>query len=140
MLVCWISTTIYVPLPVYKSFFIAYILPVDSARRLWFLLVLRWCCVSCSYSETEKCSRLLNSDITVLRVFLWLQMEGQLLNSLMPRDFSEHICVRVSRFWDFYDPQNEAKLLHSNLVLIDEEVCEILYMYQSEVFSFCSVC
>jgi hypothetical protein len=33
-----------------------------------------------------------------------------------------HICVRVSRFWDFYDPQDETRLLHSDLVLIDEEV------------------
>jgi hypothetical protein len=84
----------------------------------------------------KNCSRLLNSNLTILRLFLWLQMEGQLLNSLMPGDFSEHICVRVSRFWDFYDPRNEAKLLHSNLVLIDEEVCDILYMYHLKSFPF----
>ncbi|WVZ82292.1 hypothetical protein U9M48_029572 [Paspalum notatum var. saurae] len=33
----------------------------------------------------------------------------------------ETICVRISRFWDFFDTQDETKLLHSDMVLIDEE-------------------
>jgi hypothetical protein len=31
------------------------------------------------------------------------------------------ICARVSRLWDFCDPHDEAKLLHSDMVLLDEE-------------------
>jgi len=30
------------------------------------------------------------------------------------------------RFWDFYDPHDESKLLHSDLVLIDEELLPCL--------------
>lgn len=36
--------------------------------------------------------------------------------------FGEHLCVRVTRTWDFYDPGDDKKLLHSDLVLLDEEV------------------
>ena len=28
----------------------------------------------------------------------------------------------VSRFWDFYDPVDEKKLLHTDMVLADEEL------------------
>ena len=45
-----------------------------------------------------------------------------LIASLMVGDCSERLCVRASRTWDFHDPQDETKLLHSDLVLIDEEV------------------
>ncbi|PWZ37170.1 Replication protein A DNA-binding subunit B [Zea mays] len=34
---------------------------------------------------------------------------------------SDRLCVRVSRMWEFYDPQDESKLLHADMVLIDEE-------------------
>jgi hypothetical protein len=30
--------------------------------------------------------------------------------------------LRISRFWDFLDPSNETKLLHSDMVLLHEEV------------------
>lgn len=53
-------------------------------------------------------------------------MADVLIPSLMVGDCSERICVRASRFWDFCDPQNEAILLHSDLVLIDEEVWNTL--------------
>uniref|UniRef100_A0A804R8A4 Protein kinase domain-containing protein n=1 Tax=Zea mays TaxID=4577 RepID=A0A804R8A4_MAIZE len=36
--------------------------------------------------------------------------------------FDERLCVRVTRTWDFYDPGDDKKLLHSDLVLLDEEV------------------
>ncbi|ONM31797.1 Receptor-like cytosolic serine/threonine-protein kinase RBK1 [Zea mays] len=36
--------------------------------------------------------------------------------------FGERLCVRVTRTWDFYDPGDDKKLLHSDLVLLDEEV------------------
>lgn len=49
-------------------------------------------------------------------------MGDRLIPGLMPGNCSEAICVRASRFWDFYDPHDESKLLHSDLVLIDEEV------------------
>jgi hypothetical protein len=49
-------------------------------------------------------------------------MGDVLINSLMVGDCSERLCVRVSRTWDFYDPEDKTKLLHSDLVLIDEEV------------------
>jgi hypothetical protein len=30
--------------------------------------------------------------------------------------------VRVSRLWEFLDPQDDSRLLHTDLVLLDEEV------------------
>jgi hypothetical protein len=45
-----------------------------------------------------------------------------LLTNIMPGPCNARICVRVSRFWDFYDPGNETKLLHSDMVLLDEEL------------------
>lgn len=44
-----------------------------------------------------------------------------LIGSLMIGNCDSRLCVRASRFWDFYDPQDETKLLHTDLVLIDEE-------------------
>ncbi|KAL5657060.1 hypothetical protein ACJX0J_030223, partial [Zea mays] len=35
--------------------------------------------------------------------------------------FGERLCVRVTRTWDFYDPGDDKKLLHSDLVPLDEE-------------------
>jgi replication factor A1 len=32
------------------------------------------------------------------------------------------ICVRVSRLWEFANPNDETQLLHLGLVLIDQEV------------------
>ncbi|PWZ52584.1 Replication protein A DNA-binding subunit B [Zea mays] len=34
---------------------------------------------------------------------------------------SDRLCVCVSLMWEFYDPQDESKLLHADMVLIDEE-------------------
>lgn len=49
-------------------------------------------------------------------------MGDLLLTDLLPGNCNQRICVRVSRFWDFYDPNDEKKLLHSDMVLVDEEV------------------
>ncbi|XP_039851311.1 replication protein A 70 kDa DNA-binding subunit C-like [Panicum virgatum] len=48
-------------------------------------------------------------------------MEDVLIPSLMTGDCNDSICVRASRFWEFYDLNEETKLLHADLVLIDEE-------------------
>ena len=45
-----------------------------------------------------------------------------LIPSLMTGDCNDTICVRASRFWEFYDLNDETKLLHADLVLLDEEV------------------
>ena len=60
--------------------------------------------------------------VLILYLILCLQMGDRLIPGLMPGNCSETICVRASRFWDFYDPHDESKMLHSDLVLIDEEV------------------
>jgi hypothetical protein len=60
--------------------------------------------------------------VLILHLILCQQMGDRLIPGLMPGNCSETICVRVFRFWDFYDPHDESKLLHSDLVLIDEEV------------------
>lgn len=44
-----------------------------------------------------------------------------LIPSLRCGNLSVTICVRVSRFWDFSDPQDDARLLHCDMVLLDEE-------------------
>jgi hypothetical protein len=49
-----------------------------------------------------------------------------LIGSLMIGDCSDRLCVPASRIWEFYDPQDETKLLHTDLVLLDEEVYFIL--------------
>jgi hypothetical protein len=41
-------------------------------------------------------------------------------------DCSYRLCVRASRIWEFYVRQDETKLLHTDLVLLDEEVYSIL--------------
>jgi len=51
-----------------------------------------------------------------------LQMADLLLPNLLAGNCSDRVCVRVSRYWDFYDTNNETKLLHADMVLIDEEV------------------
>jgi replication factor A1 len=53
---------------------------------------------------------------------LYLPMGEMLLPNLMVGNCHHRICVRVSRFWDFYDPADETNLLHTDMVLIDEEV------------------
>ena len=49
-------------------------------------------------------------------------MGDVLIPSLMTGDCNDIICVRASRFWEFYDLNGETKLLHADLVLLDEEV------------------
>ncbi|AQK57157.1 putative replication protein [Zea mays] len=44
-----------------------------------------------------------------------------LIPSLMVGDCSHSLCVRVSRLWEFLDPQDDSRLLHTDLVLLDEE-------------------
>ncbi|XP_025820266.1 uncharacterized protein LOC112896492 [Panicum hallii] len=39
----------------------------------------------------------------------------------MVGNYSGCLCIRASRIWDFYDPRDETKLLHIDLVLIDKE-------------------
>jgi len=48
-------------------------------------------------------------------------MGDVLIPSLMTGDCNDTICVRASRFWEFYDLNDETKLLHADLVLLDEE-------------------
>ena len=60
--------------------------------------------------------------VLILHLILCLQMGDRLIPGLMPGNYNETICVNASRFCDFYDPHDESKLLHSDLVLIDEEV------------------
>jgi len=50
-----------------------------------------------------------------------VKMADLLLPNLLTGNCSDHVCVRVSRFWNFYDTNNETKLLHADMVLIDEE-------------------
>ncbi|AQL04705.1 hypothetical protein ZEAMMB73_Zm00001d046609 [Zea mays] len=51
-----------------------------------------------------------------------LQMGDVLIPSLQCGNLFVTICVRVSRFWDFSDPQDDARLLHCDMVLLDEEM------------------
>jgi hypothetical protein len=53
-------------------------------------------------------------------------MGDVLISNLMIGDCSYRLCVRASRIWEFYDRQDETKLLHTDLVLLDEEVYSIL--------------
>ncbi|KAL5658487.1 hypothetical protein ACJX0J_031650, partial [Zea mays] len=48
-------------------------------------------------------------------------MGDMLIPELQRGNTSVTICARVSRLWDFCDPQDEAKLLHCDMVLLDEE-------------------
>ncbi|ONM21828.1 hypothetical protein ZEAMMB73_Zm00001d005758 [Zea mays] len=49
-------------------------------------------------------------------------MGDVLIPELQRGNTSVTICARVSRLWDLCDPQDEAKLLHCDMVLLDEEV------------------
>ncbi|CAN6278498.1 unnamed protein product [Urochloa humidicola] len=48
-------------------------------------------------------------------------MGDLLLPHLMVGNCNDRICVRVSRLWEFYHPHDPKKLLHTNMVLVDEE-------------------
>ena len=56
-------------------------------------------------------------------------MGDVLIPSLMTGDCNDIICVRASRFWEFYDLNEETKLMHADLVLIDEEVHIIFSLF-----------
>ncbi|AQK66577.1 putative replication protein [Zea mays] len=60
--------------------------------------------------------RLLNNHMSSC-----LKMGDILIPTLMVGDCSHSLCVRVSRLWEFLDPQDDSRLLHTNLVLLDEE-------------------
>ncbi|CAO2164898.1 unnamed protein product, partial [Urochloa humidicola] len=67
-------------------------------------------------------------------------MGDLLLPHLMVGNCNQRICVRVSRFWDFYHPHDPQKLLHTNMVLVDEEGNSIhaqLYPNASDHFKQC---
>jgi hypothetical protein len=49
-------------------------------------------------------------------------MGDMLIPELQHGNTSVTIYACVSRLWDFCDPQDEAKLLHCDMVLLDEEV------------------
>jgi hypothetical protein len=66
-------------------------------------------------------------------------MADLLLANIMPGNCSERICVRVSRFWDFCDPNDETKLLHSDMILIDEEVSAFILCFTLLCFTQCYV-
>jgi hypothetical protein len=55
-------------------------------------------------------------------LFPYQQMGDILIGALMVGDCSDYLCVRASRIWEFNDLQDETKLLHTDLVLLDEEV------------------
>ncbi|PWZ10248.1 Gamma-aminobutyrate transaminase 1, mitochondrial [Zea mays] len=42
------------------------------------------------------------------------------------KNFAAEMDPEVTRIWDFYDPGDDKKLLHSDLVLIDEEASSLL--------------
>jgi replication factor A1 len=50
-------------------------------------------------------------------------MGDLLISALMVGDCSDRLCVRACRTWDFYDLEDQTKLLHTDLVLLGEEVC-----------------
>jgi hypothetical protein len=50
-------------------------------------------------------------------------MGDLLISALMVGDCSDHLCIRACRTWDFYDLEDQTKLLHTDLVLLDKEVC-----------------
>jgi hypothetical protein len=58
-----------------------------------------------------------------------MQMDDFLIPRLSIGACDDSLCVRVSRFWDFSDPNDEAKLLHIDMVLIDEEVCGFSFIF-----------
>ena len=49
-------------------------------------------------------------------------MGDMLIPELQRGNTSLTICARVSRLWNSCDTQDEAKLLHCDMVLLDEEV------------------
>jgi hypothetical protein len=51
-----------------------------------------------------------------------MQMANMLLPNLMIGDCTERVCVCVARLWELCKPDDEAKLLHTNMLLVDEEV------------------
>jgi hypothetical protein len=51
-----------------------------------------------------------------------MQMADMLLPNLMIGDCTERVCVRVARLWEVCSPDDEAKLLHTDMLLVDEEV------------------
>ncbi|ONM11516.1 putative replication protein [Zea mays] len=53
------------------------------------------------------------------------KMGDILIPSLMVGDCSRTLCLRVSRLWEFLDPQDDSRLLHTDLVLLDEEVSSV---------------
>ncbi|AQK88968.1 putative replication protein [Zea mays] len=56
------------------------------------------------------------------------KMGDILIPSLMVGDCSRTLCLRVSRLWEFLDPQDDSRLLHTDLVLLDEEsFCTVFY-------------
>jgi hypothetical protein len=61
-----------------------------------------------------------------------------LIDALMVGDCSDRLCVRACRTWDFYDLQDQTKLLHTDLVLLDEELC-ITYVKISRTLHIASM-
>ena len=60
--------------------------------------------------------------LTAWITFMYLHMGKVLLPNLMAGNCHHRICERISRFWDFYDPADEKKLMHTDMVLADEEL------------------
>ena len=91
------------------SFHFAKVLFLIGWCPLYLLPMLCSCCLPMfTYSELFSCL---------------LQMADLLLPNLLAGNCSDRVCVRVSRSWNFYDTNDETKLLHADMVLIDEEVC-----------------
>jgi len=82
---------------------------------------LSWHCKGHFLLNQEKhiAVKLLLISAVVLQQFA--KMGDVLIPSLMTGDCNDTICVRASRFWEFYDLNDETKLLHADLVHLDEE-------------------
>ncbi|AQK86681.1 putative replication protein [Zea mays] len=64
---------------------------------------------------------LLLRSVGLCTIFVAEEMGDILIPSLMVGDCSHSLCVRVSRLREFLDPQDDSRLLHTDLVLLDEE-------------------
>ncbi|AQK70059.1 putative replication protein [Zea mays] len=79
-------------------------------------------------NESKVC--LLFRSAGLCTIFVAEEMGDILIPSLMVGDCSHSLCVRVSRLWEFLDPQDDSRLLHTDLVLLDEEfICKLAVLH-----------
>ncbi|XP_066167737.1 uncharacterized protein [Oryza sativa Japonica Group] len=56
----------------------------------------------------------------VCTIYSWLTIAYILISQLLYGDISKQIKTRLSRLWDFHDINDEEKIYHTELVLLDE--------------------